>query len=208
MASDKEKDIEALNNEEGENQEKEESTFGFYKGLLGQKKYRDENLTNTVKAAAKKLSLHTETASNKVKGSGLEDDQTKNALVDVGQDLKEFADQAKALLQKDAEMCKKKFSTSGNSYNTYNSVQKISDTLGKNFTDKKSPEETANTIKINKIDRYVKDFEKYAGKLKKDAVFSNANDDIVTAAKTLSKLFATVMSAIDKTDEEDKNIAE
>lgn len=182
-----------------EKEEKEESAYGFYKGLLGQKKYRDENLTNTVKAAAKKLSLHTETASNKVKGSGLEDDQTKNALVDVGQDLKEFADQAKALLQKDADECKKKFSTSGNSYNTYNSVHKISDTLGKNFTDKKSPEETANTIKINKIDKYVKDFEKYAGKLKKDAVFSNAKDDIVKAAKELSELFNTVVSAVNKT---------
>lgn len=74
MASDKEKDIEALNNEEGKNQEKKgkikygkskDTEFGYYKDSVFSKvKYRDEEALKKVGSAIKALTDNATTLKN------------------------------------------------------------------------------------------------------------------------------------------------
>lgn len=204
MASDKEKDIEALNNEEGKNQEKKgkikygkskDTEFGYYKDSVFSKvKYRDEEALKKVGSTIKKLTDNATTLKNTLESNGqlLENSVTQCGNVSTNL-LALVAAIAEAIKKNDDDPSTNKISKKGDTAEIKNYAEKIAryfDLLSEySEGNEKSIGDYDNSAGLPKV---IKNFVKISSKLGTDALIHFYGEVLHEAAVAVESCYFQV----------------
>lgn len=194
MANDKEKNIEALNNEEGKKQEKKgkikygkskDTEFGYYKDSVFSKvKYRDEAALKKVGSAIKALTDNANTLKNSLESNGPLLEQSVTQSGNVSSSLSELVGAiAEAIKKNNDDPSTDEISKKGDTAKIKNCAEKIAkyfDLLSEyKEENKKAIGDYVNSAGLSKV---TKEFVKISSKLDTDALIYFHGKDLSEAA--------------------------